>query len=169
MKYYFVNMKLEQVSDAQELEEATALQPEESMKAKSTSSTRSNKKKSRHDLKRDEAVDPLTPITEFEEGEETKLMSPNGKTSRTSNEYVKSYISLIRFQKKPKTEVRENRILCKYCSHLQPQLISTTTGHMLDLPEFDLGELCSSVYSKPRRILPKSTRNFCDELRRVTK
>ena len=49
---------------------------------------------------RDDAVDPLTPIREFEENEDINIMNTQGKTSRTSNEHVKSYISLMRSQKK---------------------------------------------------------------------
>ena len=110
--YIYIYIIFKQVAEAQELEEKNAKQ--ELMKAKRTNSFSANKKKSRHDIKRDEAADPLTPIREFE-GEETNLVGPNGKASRTSNEYVKSYISLMRSQKKPEKEVR-NRVDTLVCA-----------------------------------------------------
>ncbi len=64
-----------------------------------------NKKKGRHDqMKRDEIADPLSPIREFEEND-TETMSPDIKESKVSNDYVKSYISLMKSQKKEEKEV----------------------------------------------------------------
>ena len=60
---------------------------------------------------RDDAVDPLTSIREFEENEDINIMNTQGKTSRTSNEHVKSYISLMKSQKKTEKEVK----VCSEC------------------------------------------------------
>ena len=74
--------------------------------SKGTNHITSNKKTSRQEIMRDDAVDPLTPIREFEETEDISMMNTQGKTSRTSNEHVKSYISLMKSQKKTEKEVR---------------------------------------------------------------
>ena len=84
---------------------------QDSGNTKGTNNSTSNKKKSRQEIMRDDAVDPLTPIREFEENEDINIMNTQGKTSRTSNEHVKSYISLMRSQKKTEKEVK----VCSEC------------------------------------------------------
>lgn len=85
-------------------EENQQSQSRESNARRSSNTTAIAKKKSRYDLKREDVADPLTPIREFEENEEPNLLSPSGKASRSSNEYVKSYINLM---KSRKTAVKE--------------------------------------------------------------
>ena len=101
-----------QVADAQDCREDSVLTGQDSLNSRRHSNSTSNKKKSRQEIVREDAVDPLTPIREFEENDEGQAIGHQGKTSRTSNDYVKSYISLMRSQRKPEAEVKFLSQIC---------------------------------------------------------